>query len=300
MPQEHAAASAPPPGAGEVAYARWRAAKLAEAPRDMAAVTVTLEDVSRPADQELEALQACCRRANLVRFRSRRLPERPAQALQSLCTALGLTRLDRNLCAEPSGISALTVDGDARGAYVPYTNRPLSWHTDGYYNPPARQVRAWALYCAQAAAEGGENECLDHELAYLLLRDRDPGLIAPLMAEDVLGIPANRQGGECLREEQWGPVFSLSPEDGRLHMRYSARQRNILWRRDPLVDRAVAALGRLFATDNPYILRCRLAPGEGLLSNNVLHRRTGFRDDPAGGRKRLIYRARYHQRIDGT
>jgi len=38
-----------------------------------------------------------------------------------------------------------------------------------------------------------------------------------------------------------------------------------------------------------------LQPGMGLLCNNVLHDRSGFTDDPA--RPRLIYRARYHDRI---
>jgi hypothetical protein len=33
----------------------------------------------------------------------------------------------------------------------------------------------------------------------------------------------------------------------------------------------------------------------GILCNNVLHDRTGFTDDPA--RPRLLYRARYHDRI---
>lgn len=293
MPQEHAAASAPPPGAGEVAYARWRAAKLAEAPRDMAAVTVTLEDVSRPADQELEALQACCRRANLVRFRSRRLPERPAQALQSLCTALGLTRLDRNLCAEPSGISALTVDGDARGAYVPYTNRPLSWHTDGYYNPPERTVRAFVLHCVRPAAEGGESLLMDHELAYIDLRDEDPALVEALMAPDAMTIPPN-EAPEAARGACAGPVLWV--EDGRLRLRYTARARNVVWKDDPLVRAAAERLRTLPERRPEWVLRRRLRPGETLVTNNVLHARTGFRDGADGGR--LLYRARYHDPID--
>jgi len=33
----------------------------------------------------------------------------------------------------------------------------------------------------------------------------------------------------------------------------------------------------------------------GLLSNNVLHTRTPFTDSP--GHRRLIYRARYYQRV---
>jgi hypothetical protein len=79
-------------------------------------------------------------------------------------------------------------------------------------------------------------------------------------------------------------------------MRYSARQRNILWRDDPATRDAAAALLALFSGGDDHILGFRLAPGEGVLTNNVLHRRAGFRDDPA--RPRRLLRARYYDRID--
>jgi hypothetical protein len=41
-----------------------------------------------------------------------------------------------------------------------------------------------------------------------------------------------------------------------------------------------------------------LAPGMGILCNNVLHDRSGFVD--AAATPRLLYRARYHERIAGT
>jgi hypothetical protein len=41
-----------------------------------------------------------------------------------------------------------------------------------------------------------------------------------------------------------------------------------------------------------------LQAGEGLISNNVLHNRTAFEDGP--GHRRLIYRARFYDRIDLT
>ena len=46
------------------------------------------------------------------------------------------------------------------------------------------------------------------------------------------------------------------------------------------------------------MLRTRLAPGMGLVCNNVLHERSAFEDAP--DRKRLLYRARYVERIAGT
>jgi len=58
---------------------------------------------------------------------------------------------------------------------------------------------------------------------------------------------------------------------------------------------AVAALEKLLASDLPHIHGLRLEPGMGLLCNNVLHDRTAFDDDATA--PRLLYRARYHERI---
>jgi hypothetical protein len=82
-------------------------------------------------------------------------------------------------------------------------------------------------------------------------------------------------------------------------MRYSARQRNIRWK--PGAAAAAAAfLQGLFSSGSPYILRHLLQPGEVLVSNNVLHNRSGFRDIEAPNRRRLLFRARYFDRISGT
>ncbi|MCK7502176.1 MAG: TauD/TfdA family dioxygenase [Comamonadaceae bacterium] len=100
-------------------------------------------------------------------------------------------------------------DQGTRTAYIPYTTRPIKWHTDGYYNPPERQVRGMVLHCVRPAASGGENALMDHEIAYILLRDEDPGHIRALMAPDAMTIPAREEEGEVARGDQPGPVFSV-------------------------------------------------------------------------------------------
>jgi alpha-ketoglutarate-dependent taurine dioxygenase len=64
-----------------------------------------------------------------------------------------------------------------RKEFIPYTDKPIRWHTDGYYNIPERTVRGMVLHCVQSAASGGENQLLDHEIAYILLRDENPDFI---------------------------------------------------------------------------------------------------------------------------
>jgi alpha-ketoglutarate-dependent taurine dioxygenase len=49
--------------------------------------------------------------------------------------------------------------------------------------------------------------------------------------------------------------------------------------------------------DEPFLIRVRLQPGQGLLCNNVLHTRTAFTDHEAPHRRRLLYRGRYANRV---
>jgi len=280
-------------------YRRWRTAKLAAAPRRIQELVVPVRDPLSLSATELQRLRACCCRANMAIFETR-TPSADKARLAALGAQLGLQRLDANLCADEDGISALSVRFEGLHAdYIPYTDRPLSWHTDGYYNAPDRQIRAWILYCVEPAAEGGANALLDPEMAYLLMRDEDPEYVRAMMAPDAMSVPPNIVDGRVIRPASTGPVFSVDPT-GTLHMRYSARQRNILWKEDSMTEKARHWLARLLSGATAPIFRYCLGPGQGVVSNNVLHRRDGFRDDPGAGSARLLLRARYYERIAGT
>jgi alpha-ketoglutarate-dependent taurine dioxygenase len=118
------------------------------------------------------------------------------------------------------------------------------------------------------------------------------------MQPDAMTIPARIEEDGVARPDAVGPVFSVHPESGNLHMRYTARTRSIVWKQDETTLAAVAFLEKLLASNLPYIYRGRLEPGMGLICNNVLHDRAGFNDSP--DKKRLLYRARYYDRIAGT
>ncbi len=280
-------------------YREWRAAKLDRAPRALAELVVEVGDPCALTAAERTAIAERCSAANMAIYASsgrtanKELPRR-------LGAQFGLAHLDANWLADEDGVSQVTVREGGTGAadYIPYTNRPIRWHTDGYYNPPERTIRAMVLHCVSRAAEGGANALLDHELAYLLLRDLDPAHVRALMRPDAMTIPARADENGVARPAQAGPVFSTGRNDGRLHMRYTARTRSIEWSADPAVRAAVAALERLLAAESPHVHRITLEPGMGILCNNVLHDRAGFADDPR--RPRLLYRARFHDRIAGT
>lgn len=279
------------------AYQRWREARLAAAPRDIEELIVEVRDPRRLTDAEQSALLACCQRANMAIYAGATGDDPSREIPVAIGARLGLRRLDHNPGAEEDAVTALTVQTDAlHQGYIPYSNRPLSWHTDGYYNAPARQVHGLLMHCVRPAREGGRNALLDHEIAYILIRDEDPAHIRALMQPACLTIPADpgsETAGRAARPVSTGPVFSVD-RHGELHMRYTDRGRNIVWADDPATRAAVACLKRLLSRETPWHLSARLGSGWGLVCNNVLHTRTGFTDGPE---PRLIYRARYYDRV---
>jgi alpha-ketoglutarate-dependent taurine dioxygenase len=284
--------------ADDAAYRSWRAAKLADRPRAVEDLIVDVADPRAPSGSECAALVDRCARFNMAVYRSPVQAADPALP-RRLGLALGLARLDANWLADEDGISRLAVgadDGAPRADFIPYTDRAIGWHTDGYYHPAARRIRGMILHCVRPAARGGENRLLDPELAYIALRDADPAWVQALMAPDAMSIPAREGEDGVARAAQGGPVFSVNPDDGRLDMRYTARTRSIAWKADAATAMATAALTRLL--DAPGALRLRLAPGMGIVANNVLHDRSAFDDDPAA--PRLLYRARYLDRVDAA
>lgn len=280
------------------AYVAWRERKLEQAPPSIDALIVEVGDPRALTDTEHAALLERCRRTNMALYASRIGEAEGTEIARACGERFGLQRLDHNRGAGADAVTALTVQSDALHAgYIPYTDRAIHWHTDGYYNTLDGQDHALLLHCVRPARSGGENALMDHEMAYLLMRDAHPEYVAALMQPDAMLIPRHVVDGEALRPDRGGPVFSVTA-DGQLHMRYTMRKRHVVWADDPLVQAAAAWLADLLRSDCPHIFRATLQPGWGLISNNVLHDRSAFDDDPA--RPRLLYRARYLDRIAGT
>lgn len=280
------------------AYAAWRQRKLDTAPRRLEDILVEIDDPREltPAQRarfiELNGI------ANMAVYLGKTGRDADKEIPRRLGAQLGLVHLDSHWLTDDDDISPISVRGaEQRGErrdFIPYTDKPIKWHTDGYYNAPEHTVRGLLLHCVESAASGGDNQLLDHEIAYLLLRDENPDHIRALSQPDVMTIPARHENGRVARAEQAGPVFSVDAQ-GFLHMRYTARAVNVVWRNDAATQAAAAALTRILAEPTPWTLSGRLEPGMGLVSNNVLHDRSGFTETP--DRRRLLYRARYYERV---
>jgi alpha-ketoglutarate-dependent taurine dioxygenase len=277
-------------------YARWRRWKLKHAICDADRLRVEIASPLALSAAEKNQIVELCSTSNMAIY-ALVGAERDKALVHALGEQLGLLRLDTNLRADEDSITSLEVRAQSGNQYIPYTDKALSWHTDGYYNTPAQQVRGIIMHCVRPAASGGVNQLLDPELLYIRLRDENPAYIDALMHAEAMTIPANIQEGSELRAAQSGPVFSLEPGSGCLHLRYSARQRNIEWRDDELTRQAAARTSELLAAGE-MVVRHRLEAGQGIICNNVLHNRSGFAD--SAEQHRLMYRARYYDRVADT
>ena len=283
------------------AYMRWRDAKLEGYPQDAAELIVQVKDPRALTGAEFEALMQCLRKTNMVIYDGATGEDPDKEIPRRIGARLGLQRLDSNYLADDDGITSLTVNPEGEHPnYIPYTNRPIKWHTDGYYNTPENQIRGLILHCVHSAGEGGDNGLIDPEIVYILLRDENPDFIRVLMRPDVMTIPPGKDGEGGDRGAASGPVFSYHAASDSLHMRYTARKRNIEWSQDSMTRDTVAHMEQLLDSEAlRYRFRARLESGMGLLCNNVIHDRTGF-TDPLGIKPRLIYRARYFDRVAAT
>jgi len=277
------------------AYRAWRQQKLLDYPTDTQALCIDIQNPCSLSNRERTKIQTQLNKTNLVIYKcvGEALTK---EGLNALTAQLGLQQLDHNLCADNDKITSLQVRESGRhGGYIPYSDKRLSWHTDGYYNPPAQQVRAIAMHCVRPAYEGGENQYLDPEILYIQLRDTNPSWIDALQHPQAMVIPPNIEKGKLIRDVTPGPVFSVIPS-GHLHMRYSARTRNIEWLESEPIKQATAFITDYLNSESDTLFRYRLKANEGVISNNVLHNRTAFKDEVKPGR--LLYRARFYERAN--
>ena len=281
----------------ESGYQQWRTQKI-RAYENNAHLNLLDIEGGAPDQKEQADILNTIAKFNYAIYRIKNPQQGTKRFVRETGLLLGLAQLDGNLCSDEDNITSIQVKTSGRHTgYIPYTSRPLTWHTDGYYNKAEQTIRAMVLHCVRSAKSGGENLMLDHEMAYIQLRDENPQYIRAFMQADALTIPPNIENGKEIRGAQSGPVFSMDSSSQTLHMRYSARTRNIEWKDDAPTQEAVECMKSLLNEDNPYVITYRMQAGEGIIANNVLHNRSAFVDAEAENEKRLLYRARYYDRV---
>ncbi|HHJ36521.1 MAG TPA: taurine catabolism dioxygenase TauD [Gammaproteobacteria bacterium] len=279
--------------ANDIAYKRWCDARLPHKEPVLADLCVNISDPYRLSAIEKTAILERCEMFNMAVYQLKDTGSQGKSLVHALGEQISLVNLDTNLRSDDDSVSSLEVRVQAGNQYIPYTNKALSWHTDGYYNRLDKQIYGIVMHCVRPAAGGGVNSLLNPEDVYMMLRDKDPAYIEALMHPEAMTIPDNLEKGKVIRKAQTGPVFLIKP-DGRLHMRFSARKRNIQWRDTPDTKEAVDMINALMA-DDKNVIKVALGAGQGIICNNVLHNRSGFVDSDK--QTRLLYRARYYDAV---
>ncbi len=209
---------------------------------------------------------------------------------------LGLYTLDKHHCVEEDRITKIFDNSDQQHSfYIPYTNKPINWHTDGYYNEQDKKVYSFILHCQNPAFEGGVNSLLDQDQVFIHLMSINPLYIDALMKPDVMTIPENRKEGVLIRPQTSTAIFDVLNEQHDVLMRYSMRKKNIIFKDDTLTKEALSCMDEFINSNSSPHVSIKLKAGQGVICNNILHKRTAFKDKI--GSERLYYRARFYNRI---
>ncbi len=284
-------------------YLRWREVKLQSALDLHQASLVEINDLANPSASERGEIVRRCAKTNMAIYQTPNAnddPDKVRIALVGFAKSMGLKIAETHRSAGKNAIVALTFSQHKEQKnYIPYSHKAINWHTDGYYNGPDRQIYAMVLHCVYPAANGGQNQLFDPDIAYIRLRDHNADFISALMHPEAMTIPENHEENGTLRPASVGAVFSFDPA-GKLVMRYTARTRSISWRQDETTLAAAAFLKDMLEKGDELMQTIKLKAGQGVLCNNSLHTRSAFAPKDGNGHERLMFRVRFHNRIKGS
>ena len=266
-------------------FLRWAEEKEKNIPQNSDGILVNIHDINNVKTSEIAKIKETIYKYNSCIYSSK-IALKSNTNLLKFVELVGMRTYDCNNI-ESNEISTITPLQNSKINYIPYTDKPLNWHTDGYYD--RKSIFSWLLHCVNPATQGGENYLLDHELVLreYLLRNDD---INNLMAEDALTIPESKYTS---RSEISTYIFSFKNKYRRLHMRFSMRKDNI--GTSAKASPAIIKLREIIEGNcAKYSLTYKLQKNEGIITNNILHGRKAFKDDKV---KRKLLRIRSYERL---
>ncbi len=272
-------------------YPRWRDEKLTAYPVNVGELVVELRDMTAMSPAEKNRILETVERANMCVYTAG-AAELGMDSLLALGKQLGVSRTDKS--SRHAQSDELTDSGILKRA-IPFSTRHCNWHTDATYYGSDSTIQALFLLCKRPAVEGGGNKVLDHEVLYIHLRDKDPGALEVLMNKDCFNY-RNPATGEIDRH-RGGKVFWTNA-DGHLCHRFSFRKTDMAWSEESDVVAARQVLESLISEELAHVIEGRLESGMGLISNNVLHTRERLVDSDDAASKRLLFRARFYDRVN--
>ncbi|MBW8457223.1 MAG: TauD/TfdA family dioxygenase [Thiobacillus sp.] len=272
-------------------YLKWRDEKLAAYPKNVGELVVELGDMTAMTPAEKAKILETVERANMCVYTAGSA-ELEMSSLLALGKQLGVRHTDKS--ARHAQSDELTDSGILNKA-IPFSTRHCNWHTDATYYGSDDTIQALFLLCKRPAVEGGSNKVLDHEVLYIQLRDKDSDALEVLMRKDCFNYRNPATGEIDLR--RGGKVFWTNA-DGHLCHRFSFRKTDMAWSGDSDVAAAGRVLESLISDESAHVIEGRLESGMGLISNNVLHTREKLVDSDDAAKKRLLFRARFYDRVN--
>jgi hypothetical protein len=262
-------------------FKQWASEKEDNIPSNINDLKIDLHDINHISLKEISIIKDKIKRFNCCIYKSH--VDLLTQAdLLNFAKSIGMKTYDDNNIHSNPVSSIMPLEPEKTVNYIPYTNKQLNWHTDGYYDE--KPIFSWLLHCEEPAFSGGENYLLDHELAireYILKHDNLDQLTRP----DSFIIPSNADAG---RNETKGYICDMNNKYKKFHMKFSMRQKNI-----ELNERSKTAfirMKKIIKEDcKKYCITYKLSKNEGIVSNNILHGRNSFVD---GKVMRKLYRIR--------
>lgn len=272
-------------------YLKWRDEKLAAYPKSVGDLVVELGDMTALTAAEKGKILETVELANMCIYTAGSA-ELEMKSLLALGQQLGVNQTDKSTRHAQS--DELTDSGILNQA-IPFSTRHCNWHTDATYYGSDKTIQALFLLCKRPAVEGGSNKVLDHEVLYIHLRDKAPGALEVLMNKDCFNY-RNPATGE-IDMGLGGKVFWTNA-DGYLCHRFSFRKTDMAWSEEADVVAARKVLESLISGESEHVIEGRLESGMGLVSNNVLHTREKLVDSDDAANKRLLFRARFYDRVN--
>ena len=267
-------------------FIEWSAKKDLNIPSNINDLKVSISDINHVSKTEISQIKQKLTKFNCCIYASGTDLDDNSKIMR-FAQSLGMRTYDSHNI-DDSAISTISADKNENNMrYIPYTNKGLNWHTDGYYD--SKPIFSWLLHCIEPALSGGENFLLDHELAireYILKYDD----IIYLTNNETFSIPTDEV---AKREITSNYVCDMNNEYKKLHMNFSMRKENIIVNKNS--ESAMSKLIKIIKEDcKKYHLTYKLSKSEGIVSNNILHGRNAFKD---GRGMRKILRIRSHERL---
>lgn len=272
-------------------YKKWRDEKLAAYPNSVGELVVELGDMTAITEGEKGKIKDLVELANMCVYTAGSA-DLNMDSLLALGKQLGVADTDKS--RRHSNADELTNSGILNHA-IPFTTRHVRWHTDATYYGSDKTIQALFLLCKRPAVEGGSNKVLDNEVMYIQLREKDPDALRVLMNKNCFKY-RNPKTGEI--DEQLGGKVFWTNSDGNLCHRFSFRKTDMAWSEDNDVKTARATLEAMMLAESEHVIEGRLEAGLGLISNNVLHTREKLVDSEDAAQKRLLFRARFYDRVN--